>query len=199
MNFLAHIFLSGSNRRIQIGNFMGDGIRGKEYESFHKDIQIGVLLHREIDTFTDAHPVFRASKHRLSPRYNHFSGIIVDMFYDHFLGKNWSRYSLIDLADFTNEFYTTLQVYKTELNEKTKGLMPYMIEQNWLYHYKDTEYLQKILSQMDKRFPYPSTMYKAVADLQKDYNLYQEEFFVFFEELQQFTSKKRDELISVFY
>ena len=108
-------------------------------------------------------------------------------------------YSPVDLMDFTNGFYSILQIHKAELNEKTKGLMPYMIEQNWLYHYKNIDHLQKILFQMDKRFPYPSHMHEAILDLQKDYDVYQEEFFAFFKELQLFASKKRDELISVFY
>ena len=89
MNFLAHIYLSGNNDRIKIGNFMGDGIRGKDYENFHLDIKIGVLIHREIDTFTDAHLIFRKSKRRFSEKYNHFSGIITDMIYDHFHLKNF--------------------------------------------------------------------------------------------------------------
>ena len=85
MNFLAHIYLSGENKLIQIGNFMADGIRGNNYLNFPKDIQKGIILHRAIDTFTDAHPIFRKSKHRLHEKYGHYSGVITDIFYDHFL------------------------------------------------------------------------------------------------------------------
>ena len=61
MNFLAHIYLSGDNEMIAIGNFIADGIRGKQYKKFQKDIKTGILLHRQIDTFTDAHPIVRQS------------------------------------------------------------------------------------------------------------------------------------------
>jgi len=190
MNFLAHIYLSGDNPRIQIGNFMGDGIRGKDYKHYHPDIQIGVLLHRSIDSFTDFHPVFRQSKHRLTSKFNHFSGIIIDMFYDHFLAKNWSMYSDIPLATFTHQFYENLHVHYDELNDKTKRLIPYMTENDWLYNYQYIDYLEKILHQMDKRFSVPSNMDLSIEDLQKHYAEFEEEFTIFFAELSQFAKEK---------
>ena len=89
MNFLAHIYLSGDNDLIKIGNFMADGIRGKHYEYLPAEVQKGIVLHRAIDTYTDSHPIFRQSTKRLHHRYHHYAGVIVDVFYDHFLAKNW--------------------------------------------------------------------------------------------------------------
>ena len=109
MNFLAHIYLSGSNDNIAIGNFISDSIRGNKYKTFPKEIQKGILLHREIDTFTDAHPIFRQSTKRLHKNYSHYSGVIVDIFYDHYLAKNWSKYSDIPLEEYTIHFYEILQ------------------------------------------------------------------------------------------
>ena len=93
MNFLAHIYLSGNNDLVTIGNFIADGIRGKKYLEFPIDIQTGILLHRQIDTFTDAHKTVRESTKRLHKNYSHYSGVIVDILYDHFLAKNWASYS----------------------------------------------------------------------------------------------------------
>ena len=183
MNFLAHIFLSGDNERIQIGNFMGDGIRGKDYLHFHVDIQIGVLLHRSIDSFTDFHPVFRQSKHRLVPKFNHFSGIIVDMFYDHFLANEWHLYHSDSLNVFVNRFYKSLQNHKTELNTKTEHLLPYLINQNWLERYAHLTDLQQILQQMDNRFSIKSNMKDSVEDLYEHYDDFQREFHLFFKDL----------------
>lgn len=183
MNFLAHIYLSGSNERIQIGNFMGDGIRGKDYKHFHQDIQIGVLLHRSIDSFTDFHPIFRQSKHRLVPKFNHFSGIIIDMFYDHFLAKDWHLYHHEDLSVFVSRFYRNLENHKDELNIKTRGLLPYMIKQNWLERYANLTDLQQILRQMDTRFSFQSNMNEAVEDLHEHYVVFQREFHMFFKDL----------------
>lgn len=183
MNFLAHIYLSGTNQRIQIGNFMGDGIRGKDYKHYHTDIQLGVLLHRSIDSFTDFHPIFRQSKHRLVPKFNHFSGIIIDMFYDHFLAKEWNMYHHEDLEVFTQRFYRSLENHKDELNLKTRDLLPYLVNQNWLERYAHLTDLQQILKQMDQRFPLKSNMNEAVEDLYANYEEFQREFHLFFKDL----------------
>lgn len=183
MNFLAHIYLSGTNKRVQIGNFMGDGIRGKDYINYHPDIQLGVLLHRSIDTFTDFHPVFRQSKHRLVPKFNHFSGIITDMFYDHFLAKEWELYHHEALNNFSQSFYQNLEHHKDELNLKTREMLPYLTKQNWLERYSELGDLQKILQQMDRRFSFNSNMYESVDDLYDNYDLYKQEFHLFFKDL----------------
>lgn len=199
MNFLAHIYLSGNNERIKIGNFMGDGIRGKDYENFHLDIKIGVLLHRQIDTFTDNHEIFRKSKRRFSTKYNHFSGIITDMIYDHFLAKNWNDYSSIPLDIFSNDFYKILQNHYDELNDKTKYLLPYMTDRNWLYNYQFLEDLEIILGQMDNRFKFESNMKESIIELKNDYFLFEDEFTLFFNELILFSDLKRKELVNKFY
>jgi acyl carrier protein phosphodiesterase len=92
MNFLAHIYLSGDNDLLKIGNFMADSIRGNQYLQYPDEIKKGILLHRFIDTFTDAHLIYRKSKHRLHEKYGHYSGVIMDIVYDHFLAKNWNHY-----------------------------------------------------------------------------------------------------------
>lgn len=183
MNFLAHIYLSGDNPRIQIGNFMGDGIRGKDYQRFHPDIQTGVLLHRSIDSFTDFHPVFRQSKYRLVPKFNHFSGIIVDMFYDHFLAKEWSIYHHEDLHIYCQNFYHNLEQHQGELNQKTRNLLPYLLKQNWLERYASLTDLQQILKQMDSRFSFSSKMNESVDDLYENYEEFKNEFRLFFKDL----------------
>ena len=84
MNFLAHLYLSQNNSNILIGNFIADHIRGNNFSHLSKEIQQGIILHREIDTFTDAHKVVRKSKRRLHERYRHYDGVIIDIFFDHY-------------------------------------------------------------------------------------------------------------------
>src|SRR5450432_1821563 len=92
MNFLAHLYLSGDNPQVMIGNFIGDFVKGKNLtERFDTDVAKGIALHREIDWFTDTHIVVKQSKDRLRPKYRHYAGVIVDIFYDHFLAKNWDK------------------------------------------------------------------------------------------------------------
>jgi len=183
MNFLAHIYLSGDNDLIKIGNFMADGIRGKQFEHFPKDVQKGILLHRFIDTYTDSHDIFRKSTKRLHDRYHHYAGVIVDIVYDHFLAKNWTNYSDEKLELFVKRFYHSLHDNYEILTEKTQGLMPYMIEKNWLVSYRTTEGIQHILTQMDRRSKNISQMQFAVEELTEFYDEFEAEFTLFFEEM----------------
>lgn len=194
MNFLAHIYLSGDNDFVKIGNFMADGIRGKQYLDFHPDIQKGILLHRFIDSFTDFHPVFRQSKHRLHEKYGHYSGVITDIFYDHFLAKNWQEYSDIPLSEYARDFYKLLKKNYDSLTEKTQNMMPYMVARNWLTSYASLEGLQTILFQMDYRTKNRVNMHESVIELQEFYSEFETEFRTFFAELISECKKKLSEL-----
>lgn len=190
MNFLAHIYLSGDNALIQIGNFMADGIRGSDYLNHPLEVQKGIILHRAIDTFTDAHPIFRKSKHRLHDKYGHYSGVIIDIFYDHFLAKNWNNYSDDPLEKVADNFYENLQKHYHILTDKTKRMMPFMIARNWLVSYASIEGLGMILFQMDHRTKNRVAMHESVYELKEFYNEFEEEFTTFFEELHKHCQEK---------
>ncbi len=190
MNFLAHIYLSGDDDLIKIGNFMADGIRGKHFLIYPEKVQKGIILHRAIDSFTDAHPVFRQSTKRLHAVHHHYSAVIVDVFYDHFLAKNWQKYSEDPLELYISNFYRSLEKNREILTERTKGMMPYMIDQNWLLSYKSVDGIEHILSQMDRRTKHRSIMKNSVKSLREFYNGYENEFNLFFEDLSGFVKIK---------
>ena len=190
MNFLAHIYLSGDNDLLKIGNFMADGIHGKKFDAFPLEIQKGIILHRAIDTFTDAHPIFRQSTKRLHANYHHYSGIIVDIFYDHFLAKNWGNYSDEKLEDYTERFYQSLRDNHDFLTEKTQKMLPHLIAQNWLLSYQTIEGIENILERMDNRMKRNSNMRFSVAELRTFYPEFEQEFITFFEELRAHSKQK---------
>ncbi|PJJ08157.1 acyl carrier protein phosphodiesterase [Flavobacterium sp. 1] len=194
MNFLAHIFLSGDNDLIKIGNFMADGIRGKQFKTYPLEIQKGIILHRFIDTYTDSHPIFRKSTKRLHYNYHHYAGVIIDVFYDHFLAKNWNNYSNESLTDFTNRFYQSLHDNHDFLSERTKGMMPYMIEFNWLVSYQTVEGISRILTQMDSRTKNESKMRFSSNELIEYYTEFEQEFTTFFEDIR-IESRQKLELL----
>ncbi|WP_304196403.1 acyl carrier protein phosphodiesterase [Flavobacterium alvei] len=194
MNFLAHIYLSGENDLIKIGNFMADGIHGKHFDSFPIEIRKGIILHREIDTFTDSHPLFRQSTKRLHANYHHYSGIIVDIFYDHFLAKNWKNYSDEKLEDYTERFYQSLRDNFEVLTPKTQKMVPYLVTQNWLLSYQTVEGIEIILEKMDNRMKRNSNMRFAVAELRTFYSEFEEEFTLFFEEIKSYSNQKKQTL-----
>lgn len=190
MNFLAHIYLSFNDDEVTIGNFIADSIRGNKYKHLPDNVQKGILLHRYIDTFTDAHPTVRQSTKRLHENYSHYSGVIVDIFYDHFLAKNWKDYSDIPLADFVDNFYKILETNYTILPEKTKHMMPYMISDNWILNYANLEGIDQVLKGMNRRTKNISKMNFAILDLEKYYDEFEKEFSSFFQELIDFSKQK---------
>jgi acyl carrier protein phosphodiesterase len=190
MNFLAHIYLSGTNDAVKIGNFMADSIRGHRYDAYPTDLRKGILLHRAIDSFTDAHPVYRQSKHRLHVKYGHYSGVIMDIFYDHFLAKNWAQYSPIALEQYAHTFYTLLTDHLDTLTDRVKGMLPYMIARNWLVSYATLEGLEMILFQMDHRTKNRVAMHESIVELKQYYELFEAEFTLFFEALQLHCTEK---------
>ncbi len=190
MNYLAHIYLSGTNEEVIIGNFIADGIKGKKYEKYPADIQKGILLHRSIDSYTDSHPIVKKSTSRLHEHYSHYSGVIVDILYDHFLAKNWKHYSNVPLAIFVDKFYTLLKEHFEILPPRIQRMMPHMIDNNWLYSYRTVEGIGTILAQMNVRTKGVSKMNLAVYDLERHYDAFENEFVHFFEELQAHCAQK---------
>jgi acyl carrier protein phosphodiesterase len=194
MNFLAHIYLSGNNDLLKIGNFMADSIRGNHYLDYPDELRKGILLHRYIDTFTDAHPIYRKSKHRLHEKYGHYSGVIMDIVYDHYLAKNWATYSDVPLEEYAATFYKLLQDNYDILTEKTQKMIPYMMARNWLVAYATLEGLETILFQMDYRTKHRANMQEAIVEIQLFNKEFEEEFTLFFEELRNHCEEKLAEL-----
>lgn len=189
MNFLAHLHLSGNNDQLMIGNFMGDFVKGGNLTgTYAPAIVKGIGLHRAIDQFTDAHQIVKDSKNRLRPKYRHYSGVIVDMFYDHFLAKNWNRFHHETLNDYARGFYSLARQYEPVFPKKLQSLMPYMIAQNWLVNYAHTEGLQQALKGMSRRTSFDSKMDQAVVDLNTHYQAFENEFMEFFPSLRKFSA-----------
>lgn len=175
---------------------MADSIRGHSYDVYPMEIQKGILLHRSIDSFTDMHPIYRQSKHRLHEKYGHYSGVIMDIFYDHFLAKNWSDYSSENLEDYAENFYLLLKENYDILTERVKGMMPYMIARNWFVSYSTIAGLEMIMFQMDHRTKNRVDMHESIVELHKYYSEFEAEFKLFFEELRQHCKEKLNELNS---
>jgi acyl carrier protein phosphodiesterase len=194
MNFLAHLYLSQNNTNLIIGNFIADGIKGKDLQQFSSAIQEGIVLHRAIDTFTDAHPVFRKSKRRLNARYRHYDSVIIDIFYDYFLAKNWHNYSAIPLDIYTQGIYSILGKNESIFPENSKRFYDYMVEYNILYNYQYLEGIERVLKGMNNRTKGKSQMDLAIEDLRILTKEFEEDFTVFFKDIKEFVNRKLKEL-----
>lgn len=192
MNFLAHIYLSGVSEEIRIGNFIGDYVKGKGYENYPDEIRKGILLHREIDHFTDHHPVVYQSKMHLNEKYRKYSGIIVDIFYDHFLAKEWSRFHALPLQEFVSDFYQNAVAYFAVLPPRVRQFLPFVIINNWFESYRSIEGIESVLYRMSRRTSLPKETQFAIEELTAEYDTFNEEFLNYFPDIIQHVKEKYD-------
>jgi acyl carrier protein phosphodiesterase len=190
VNFLAHIYLSFGDPGVTLGNFIADSVRGKEYLQYSPAVRKGILLHRAIDTFTDTHPITRGSRQRLFSRYSHYSRVIVDIYYDHFLAKNWDLYSPVGLPRYVAEFYGLLEKNLHWLPAPVQRLTPYMVADNWLLNYRELPGVRRVLEGMSRRASPENKMDQAVHELREHYEDFEREFTAFFDELVIFSRDK---------
>ncbi len=167
-----------------VGNFIGDFVKGNQFEDYSPDIQSGIKLHRDIDRFTDSHLIVRKSKKRLRDKFHHYAPVIVDIFYDHFLAKNWSKFSAINLKEYTENFYKMIDKYQDLIPQEVNHMLVYMREKNWLYNYQFIEGIDRSLKGMSRRTKFDSKMGEASNSLRTDYAAFEKDFFDFFPHLQ---------------
>jgi len=190
VNYLAHAYLSGDDDDILVGNFIADAVKGKAVDTFSGGIRRGIVLHRFIDEFTDHHPLHRASRTKLTGNYGHYAGVLVDIFYDHFLAKNWQVYATVPLPEFTARVYAVVHAQDEILPERIKYMLTYMVPQNWLLNYAHLKGIKKVLRGMANRTKFDSQMEHGVEDLQRHYTDFEAEFTDFFPELIDFARHK---------
>ena len=183
MNFIAHLLLSGNDDEIIIGNFIADSVKGSNYKKYPAGIQRGIFLHREIDSFTDAHEIVRRSKSRLSTVYGHYTGVLIDIFYDHILVKNWSKYSKQSLPDFAKKMYSILSNHKEIMPEDAQYFLQYVLSNDRINTYIKFEVIGSVLQGMATRTKFISHMEDAQSDLENNYNELETDFNMFFPNL----------------
>ena len=179
MNFLAHLFLSGDNNEIKIGNFIADDLKGSSYKTYPEKIAQGVIIHRAIDNFADKHIIYSIAKKRLSEKYGHYSGIVLDVYFDHFLALNWQEFSNHNFRAFCRDFYLNLIKHTTILTPRYKYMMPFLIAKDWFGSYKEIDGIESVLNRMSRRTSLPAESQFAKEILIKHYETFQNEFFEF--------------------
>jgi acyl carrier protein phosphodiesterase len=189
MNFLAHLYLSCNNEELMIGNFIADSVKGSAFKNYSGGIAKGILLHRAIDYYSDNHPVFLKSVERLRPNYHKYAGVIVDIFYDHFLAKNWKDYSGKPLEQYASEVHSLMLKNAALMPEKSAMFLKYAIKHNWLVSYGTFDGIGEVLYGMSRRTTFKSNMELAIKDLKEYYPLFENEFRIFFEEIIKFVTE----------
>lgn len=180
MNFLAHIYLSGENEKLMVGNFIGDYVKGKSYENYASPIREGILLHRQIDFFTDSHSNFRNAKRLLVEEFGLYSGIIIDFFYDHLLAKNWNCYSDLTLRTFAKRTHAILLSNFFHLPKRVQGFLPFLVQNKRLESYATKEGIQKSMEIMTRYTSLPDRTEIAMKILEENFPYFENNFSSFF-------------------
>lgn len=184
MNFLAHLFLSGKNEEVMVGNLLEDFIVGRIDHSrnaiYNDEIKNGILLHRLIDSFTDTHPSISDCKSVLYDKYHKYAAVLVDIFFDHYLAIHWADYTAEPFDDFRKRVHTSFENQWSILPEKMKPMIESMIKHDWLKNYSEFWGIERALIGISRRTTYESNMEKATEDLKIHYQLFDEKFTLFF-------------------
>lgn len=184
MNYLAHIYLSGQNRQIQIGNFVGDAVKGKAYEQYPANFRKGILLHRQIDAFSDTHPLVKEAVSLGKSVFGRYSPIVTDIFFDHFLAINFRKYTRQGLNSYAFSFYLALIVNYRYLPSRFQNFLWHFILTNRLSRYATTGGIKQSLAIMAEYRGLPVNPDEAIQFLQTHFSDLQNLFENFFPELQ---------------
>ena len=179
MNFLAHAWLAGESPADRLGGLMGDFVKGMLPAGLPPDVAEGVRLHRRIDVFAETHPAFQRSRARVSPERRRVAGVMVDMFYDHFLARHWDRFHGVPLEHFSAAMYALMEANGGLLPPRLAAILPRMRESDWLGSYRSADVIAMALDRMAHRLRRANPLTGSGAELFADYAGFEADFFEF--------------------
>lgn len=183
MNYLAHLYLSGDSDEIMLGNFIGDYVKGKQYQHYSEQVQRGILLHRFIDSYTDTHPLVKEAGSYFRPAYGRYAGIVTDVIFDHFLAKFWADYASCTLRQFAKHVHAVLLSNFFQLPTRVQGFLPFLIQHKRLESYARIEGIEQSLHIMARRTSLPDRTREGIDVLQGYFPELHELFGRFFQDL----------------
>lgn len=152
MNFLAHLYLAGDDEEIIVGQMLGDFLEPRWQEKYSPRVCAGVELHRFVDRYTDAHPLVSRARRTVRPPYRRFAGVLLDMFFDHFLARGWDRWSpQVGLEEFALSRYAVLERHEPRLTARLRRILPSMVRHDWLGAYAGRAGIERALRGMSRR------------------------------------------------
>ena len=189
MNYLANLHLGGQRPEELLGSLYGDFVKGRLQGQFRPDIESGIQLHRSIDVFTDHHPLVDQALERFSHTRRRYAGIVLDVFFDHCLARDWSRYAEQPLERFTADFYRVLKA-QAHLPSRLARIAPHMAAHDWLGSYQHFETLEQVFVGISRRLSRPQELAGAMQDLTSLYAPLSEDFRAFYPQLQAYAAQQ---------
>jgi acyl carrier protein phosphodiesterase len=194
MNYLAHLFLSGSDEHVMVGNFIGDYVKGNTWNKFPENIKKGILMHRQIDSFTDSHPKFREAKTFFRDEFGLYSGIVIDLIYDHYLAKNWNKYSDLTLRTFAKRSHAVLLQNFMYLPVRVQSFLPFLIQHRRLESYASVNGIVQTLKIMSNYSSLPAKSDFVKETIQANNNFFEANFSEFITDLIKYTNEIQEKM-----
>jgi acyl carrier protein phosphodiesterase len=188
MNYLVHLYLAGDDPEALVGNIMGDFVKGRIDGDCPPGIRRGIEMHRRTDSFAAGNPYFLTSKRRIDCSYGHYRAILVDIFYDHFLARNWEKFSSIPFPEYILNVFRILSGHEEIMPEKLRNILPRLFSNNWLLTYRDMEGIASVLRRMSGRISRMNPLEQGVQELSGKYDLLLDDFYGFMPELEKYIS-----------
>lgn len=189
MNYLAHLHLGGNAPAQLLGSLYGDFVKGPLAGQWPADIEAAIRLHRRIDVFTDSHPLLLQARARFPEARRRYSGILLDVFFDHCLALNWGQFSDEPLAQFTGRVYQVL-TDEPELPERLAYIAPRMAAQDWLGSYIDFSVLEQVIYGIQRRLSRPEGLDGSMRELERLYERLMDDFQQFYPQLQAYVDQQ---------
>src|SRR5690606_38070472 len=165
MNYGAQQLLSFNHREIQIGNLFGEVVRGKDFENFEGNRRKGILLHREIDTFTDSHEIVKKSTQKFHERYGKYAPVIVDVIYDYILISNWKKFSDTPYSEFVSNCYDLFKKHFDEFPSDLQFIVTHLLKHDWFMNYSSIEGIRQTLKGISQRSKFQNNISSAVEEM----------------------------------
>lgn len=185
MNFLAHFFLAQEKESWIVGNFLADYLRRSQVSELPPDVQEGVALHLEIDRLTDAHPTVRAQVRQMLPHHGKYAPVVLDVFWDYFLTKNWHVFTAEDLPGFSSRIYAALEAYREIMPPEIQERLPRMVQSDWLVSYGHRNGLDFVFQRLQRRMSKPELIHAVLDTHALFYEALNEAFLQFFPDIHQ--------------
>lgn len=191
LNYLAHLYFSETNVESRVGNLLGDFARGVDINHLSAPVRLGLINHRAIDQFTDTHPQVRELKTLFSPQRRRFSGIVLDVLFDHFLIHHWHRYTTEPLDQFINQAYHDLHQGYPLMPDQMQRVVEKMIKGDWIRSYEDVDQVGFALDRIADRIRFQNNFAGSISEVQQQYAVLEAGFLQFFPDLITFQQQNK--------
>mgnify|MGYP002640873914 CR=1 FL=1 len=194
MNYLAHLLISPDDGLSRLGNIMADFMRDVDQETLPPKVWGGIQLHRSVDGYTDSHEVFKDLRRQFSPEKRRFSGIVLDVVFDHFLIKHWRKYSSKDFDVFVDQCYADLWEHKDLMPSRMEMVVGWMIKRDWIRSYAELDHVGRALDGLAGRLQLKHDFHGSIEEVRQHYDAIESGFLIFFPELLQHVNARESEI-----